>query len=96
MGVPAHHGQHAGLGLGGGRSLPRASSLLRGSGVLRLVAPVRAHPEQTLLQFTVGGQFGGRHLLRDAAVDHDADAVGHAGGHAQVLLDQQHGDRALV
>ncbi len=36
-----------------------------------------AHAQQPLLQFAVGRQLGRRHLLRDAAVDHQADAIGH-------------------
>jgi hypothetical protein len=33
--------------------------------------------------------------VRDPAVDQHQDAVGQRGGHAEVLLDQQHRDRTL-
>jgi hypothetical protein len=54
-----------------------------------------AHAQQPLLQLTVGSQLRRRQQLRDAAVDHHADAVGHLQCDAQVLFDQQHRDLAL-
>jgi hypothetical protein len=52
----------------------------------------RTHAQQAFLQGLVGRQLRRRQFVRDAAVDHHADAVGHGDGHAQVLLDQQHRD----
>ena len=66
----------------------------RRGGLGGLVVVAGAHAEQALLQLAVGSQRLRRHLVRDAAVDHHADAVGHVDRHAEVLLDQQHRDLA--
>ena len=50
--------------------------------------------EQQML--AIGSQCLRRHLLREAAVDHHADAIGHVDRHAEVLLDQQHADLAVA
>ena len=85
----AAHGEHLRRRVG---SAPAGARRVVGSGSS---CAARAHAEQPLLQLAVGGQLGGRHLLRDAAVDHHADAVGHVDRHAEVLLDQQHRDLAV-
>jgi hypothetical protein len=75
-----------------------AGRRLRRRGRHRLVGRVvaRAHTEQPLLQLAIGSQCLRRHLLREAAVDHHADAIGHVDRHAEVLLDQQHADLAVA
>ncbi len=75
--------------------LLRARRRRRDVGLELLGAVGRAHAEEPLLQIAVGAQLGGARLVRDPAVDQHEDAVGHGGGHAEVLLDQQHRDRPL-
>ncbi len=68
-----------------------------GRGGRRLVGiAARTHSQQAFLQPAVRRQLRGLHLLRDAAVDHHADAVRHVDRYTQVLLDQQHRDLALL
>jgi hypothetical protein len=85
--VGAPHGQDPRLGF-------RRRGRLRRWRVV--IAGVRTRAEQPLLQVAVGGEFGCRHLARNAAVDHHSDAIGDVDRHADVLLDQQHGDPAAV
>ena len=81
----APHGEHA----------HRAVLLARHLRFLGLHLFAHAQPEQPLLQSLIACELAGRHLLRDAAVDHHADAIGHVDRDAEVLLDQQHRDLAL-
>ena len=53
------------------------------------------HSQQPLLQLAVGGELGGGHRARDAAVHHHVDGVGDLDRDAEVLLDEQHRDLAL-
>ena len=51
--------------------------------------------QQTLLQITVGGQPRGIDDTIDATVDHDGHIARDRRGHADVLLDHEHGDVAI-
>ncbi len=51
--------------------------------------------EQALLQFAIGGKRARLHHPVDAAVDHDGDVIGHAGRHADILLDHEDRHRRL-
>ena len=55
-----------------------------------------AHAEEALLQIMIVRQVARRHFAHDAAVDHDGDAAGNVRRHAEVLLDEQHGDLAFL
>ena len=55
-----------------------------------------ADAEQALLQFAVGRQARALDDAVDAAVDHDGDVARHRGRDADVLLDHEHGDVALL
>ena len=54
------------------------------------------HTEQPLLQLAVRGELGSRQQAGDAPVHHHGDVVGDVERHAEVLLDQQHRDVAVV
>ena len=58
--------------------------------------PVAADAEQALLQVAIGGQLARIDQPVDAAVDDDGDGLGHGGGNADVLLDDEHGDLAVL
>ncbi len=85
----------AGRRLGGGRGRRRrgASRRLR---LERLLLGVAADAEQPLLQFAVAGEPRALDDAVDAAVDHDGDLLGHRRRDADVLLDDEHGDVALL
>ena len=55
-----------------------------------------ADAEQALLQLAVGGKPRGVDDAVDAAVDHDGDVLRHRGRDADVLLDDEDGDLALL
>ena len=54
------------------------------------------HAQQALLQIEIAREFVRRQRPRDTTVQHHRDVVGHFQGHAQVLLDQQYRDIALL
>jgi hypothetical protein len=53
------------------------------------------HAEQTLLQLAVRLELGGGHRARDAPVHHHVHGIGDLDRHAEVLLDQEHGNLAV-
>jgi hypothetical protein len=57
---------------------------------------VAADAEQALLQFPVGRQLAGRGAAVDAAIHHDGHRLRHRAGDADVLLDHQHVDLAIL
>ena len=57
---------------------------------------VPADAQHCLLQVSVAGQNAALHDSIDSTVDHDADAFGHGAGYADVLLDHQNLDAALL
>ncbi len=69
--------------------------LRRHGGRNRFLFRMPADAEQPLLQVAVGGQRPGVHDAVDAPVDHDGDAVGHRGRHADILLDDEDGHLAF-
>ncbi|MGY4172898.1 hypothetical protein ACVIM8_006971 [Bradyrhizobium sp. USDA 4529] len=61
-----------------------------------LVGAMGADAEQPLLQLAVGCKAGGIDDPVDPAIDHDGDVARHRRRHTDVLLDDQHGDVALI
>ena len=55
-----------------------------------------ADAEQPLLQFAIGFEPRRLHQPVDPAVDHDRDFFGHRGRDADILLDDEHADIALL
>ena len=84
---------------GAGPARGRAALWLREGGRLRLgpiLVPVAADAEQALLQLAVGGERGGVDDPVNPPVDHNGDPVGDRRRHADVLLDDEHGDVARL
>ena len=74
------------------RRQPRASAASASTGVVGMAADA----EQSLLQIAVGGKPRAVDQPVDAAVDHDGDFARHRRRDADVLLDDEHGDVALL
>ena len=52
----------------------------------------RTHAQELLLQLPISRQLRGRHLVRDATIDHHTDGISHVECHSQILLNQQNGN----
>ncbi len=81
----------------GGAGAWRAAGFARGRRRrFDLLVAMAADAEQALLQVAIGRQPHRLDHPVDAAVDHDGDRVGDLGRHADVLLDDEDGDIALL